>query len=289
MTTLNGKIALVTGGTSGIGKATAEALARMGATVVIVGRNPQRTAEVVQELRTSSGNQRVESLLADLSSQQSIHRLAEEFKQNYAQLHILINNAGATYPERQLSVDGIELTFALNHMAYFTLTNLLLDTLKASAPARIVNVSSGLYRMARIDFANLQGERSYSQFAAYGISKLENLLFMHELAGRLKGTGVTINALNPRIVNTPMQQKNKDSGLIARIASVVLPMIGRTPEKGAETSVYLASSPEVEGLTGRYFVDCKEVGMLAHATDSATAARLWEVSESLAHLTPEAV
>jgi NAD(P)-dependent dehydrogenase (short-subunit alcohol dehydrogenase family) len=288
MTTLNGKIALVTGATSGLGQSTARALAKMGATVVIVGRSPQKTADVVQEIRTASGNSKVESLLADLSSQADIHRLASEFKRKYSQLHILVNNAGATYPDRQLSVDGIEMTFALNHMAYFLLTTLLLDTLKASAPARIVNVASGLYGIARLDFANLQGERFYNQFSAYATSKLENILFTRELARRLQGTGVTVNALNPRIVNTPMQHKNKDSGLIARVASVIMPLIGRSPEKGAETSIYLASSPEVEGVSGHYFVDCKDTPLRPGiVTDDVLAARLWDVSEKLVKMTPE--
>jgi NAD(P)-dependent dehydrogenase (short-subunit alcohol dehydrogenase family) len=243
MTALNGKIALVTGGTGGLGLATAHALAKMGATVVIVGRNPQKTAAVVQEIRAASNNQHIESLLADLSSQQDIHRLAAEFKRKYSQLHILINNAGATYPTRQLSVDGIEMTFALNHLAYFLLTNLLLDTLKATPGARIVNVASGLYRMATINFANLQGETFYYQMLAYNNSKLANMLFTVELARRLKGTGVTVNALNPRVVNTGLQHQSKEAGLMARmVTSLVVPLFAVSPEKGAETSIYLTAS-----------------------------------------------
>src|SRR5512138_2567631 len=180
---MNGKICLVTGGTNGIGKVTAQALAGMGATVVIVGRDAARTAALVEEIRRLSGKPNVDSLLADLSSQQDVRRLANEFKSKYARLHVLLNNAGAIFLQRQLSVDGIEMTFALNHLAYFLLTNLLLDTLKASAPARIINVSSDAHTSGRIDFDDLQGERSYG-FGAYGNSKLANILFTIELARR---------------------------------------------------------------------------------------------------------
>ena len=174
--TMEGKICLITGGTNGIGKSTAQELARLGATVVIVGRNAQKTARVVEEIRAASGNKNVDSLLADLSSQQDVRRLADEFKSSYPHLHVLLNNAGGTFTTRQLSVDGIEMTLALNHLAYFLLTNLLLDTLKASAPARIVNVSSDAHARGKIDFDNLQGERSYSSFGPYGNSKLANIL-----------------------------------------------------------------------------------------------------------------
>src|SRR5688572_4549764 len=186
---MNGKICLVTGGTNGIGKIAARELARMGATVVIVGRDAQKTSQVVEEIRTASGNKNVDSLLADLSSQQEVRRLADEFKSKYSHLHVLLNNAGAVFMKRQLSVDGIEMTFALNHLAYFLLTNLLLDTIKASAPARIINVSSGAHTSGKIEFDNLQGERRYGA-SAYGNSKLANILFTIELARRLEGTGV---------------------------------------------------------------------------------------------------
>ena len=279
---MNGKICLVTGATNGIGKATAQALAQMGATVVIVGRDAQKAAQVTEEVRAASDNQNVEWLLADLSSQQDIRRLATEFKSKYSQLHVLLNNAGGTFVKRQLSVDGIEMTFALNHLAYFLLTNLLLDTIKASAPARIINVSSGAHSGGKIEFDNLQGERSYSGMGPYGNSKLANILFTTELARRLEGTGVTVNALHPGLVSTGFGKNNP--GFFTKIIRVVVPLIARSPEKGAATSIYLASSPEVQSITGKYFVDCKVTRPAPQATDSAVARKLWDVSAEMVHL-----
>jgi NAD(P)-dependent dehydrogenase (short-subunit alcohol dehydrogenase family) len=279
---MSGKICLVTGATNGIGKAAAQALAQMGATVVIVGRNAPKTAKLVEEIRATSGNQNVDFLLADLSSQQEVRRLAEEFKSKYSHLHVLLNNAGGTFTTRQLSVDGIEMTFALNHLAYFLLTNLLLDTLKASVPARIINVSSDAHSGGKIEFDNLQGERSYSSFGPYGNSKLANILFTTELACRLEGTGVTVNALHPGLTSTGFGKNNP--GLLMKIMGVVIPLVGRSPEKGAETSIYLASSPEVQGITGKYFVDCKVTQPAPQAADSATARKLWDVSAEMVQL-----
>ena len=279
---MNGKICLVTGATNGIGRATAQALAQMGATVVIVGRNAPKTAQLVGEIRATSGNKNVDSLLADLSSQQEIQRLANEFKNKYSHLHVLLNNAGGTFATRQLSVDGIEMTFALNHLAYFLLTNLLLDTLKASAPARIINVSSGAHKGGKIDFDNLQGERSYSSFGPYGNSKLANILFTTELARRLEGTGVTVNALHPGLVSTGFGKNNP--GFLMKIMGAVIPLVARSPEKGAETSIYLASSPKVQSITGKYFVDCKVTQPAPQAADMAVARKLWDVSAEMVHL-----
>jgi NAD(P)-dependent dehydrogenase (short-subunit alcohol dehydrogenase family) len=279
---MNGKICLVTGGTNGIGKATAQALAQMGATVVIVGRDAQKAAQVGKEIRGASGNQNVDWLLADLSSQQDIRRLATEFKSKYSQLHVLINNAGGTFMTRQLSIDGIEMTFALNHLAYFLLTNLLLDMIKASAPARIISVSSDAHSSGKIEFDNLQGERSYSGIGPYGNSKLANILFTNELARRLEGTGVTVNALHPGLVSTGFGKNNP--GLIMKIMGVIIPLIARSPEKGAETSIYLVSSPAVQNITGKYFVDCKVTQPALQATESAVARKLWDVSAEIVHL-----
>jgi NAD(P)-dependent dehydrogenase (short-subunit alcohol dehydrogenase family) len=279
---MNGKICLVTGATNGIGKATAQALAQMGATVVIVGRNAPKTAQIVGEIRSASGNKNVDSLLADLSSQQDVRRLADEFKSSYPHLHVLLNNAGGTFATRQLSVDGIEMTFALNHLAYFLLSNLLLDTIKSSAPARIINVSSDAHSGGIIDFDNLQGERSYSSFGPYGNSKLANILFTTELARRLEGTGVTVNALHPGLTSTGFGQNNP--GFIMKIMGVLIPLIARSPEKGAETSIYLASSPEVQSITGKYFVDCKVTQPAPQANDGAVAKQLWDVSAEMLHL-----
>ncbi len=283
MPNMQGRICLITGGTNGIGKVTARELARMGATVVIVGRNAEKTARVVEEIQAASGSKNVDFLLADLSSQQEIRRLAGEFKHKHSQLHVLINNAGALFMRRQQSVDGIEMTFALNHLAYFLLTNLLLDTIKASAPARIINVASRAHRGGKIDFNDLQGDHSLFGYGAYGNSKLANLLFTIELARRLEGTGVTANALHPGFVSTGFARQ--DSNPLIKIYGLIVPLIARTPEKGAETSIYLASSPEVEGITGKYFFDCKIVQPAPQATDLAVARRLWEVSAEMVHLT----
>lgn len=279
--TMQGKICLITGGTNGIGKSTALGLARMGATVVIVGRNPQKTAEVVEEIRTASENQNVDSLLADLSSQQEVRRLADEFKRKYARLHILINNAGAVFMQRQLSVDGIEMTFAFNHLAYFLLTQLLLDTLKASAPARIINVSSDAHSSGKIEFDNLQGERVYSS-RAYGNSKLANILFTNELSRRLEGSGVTVNALHPGFVATGFGKNNP--GFLMKLMRTVVPLIARSPEKGAETSIYLASSAGVEDVTGKYFYNSQMIPAAPQAIDMAVAKKLWDVSANMVHL-----
>src|SRR5512147_493809 len=242
---MRGRICLVTGGTNGIGKSTAQGLAQMGAMVIIVGRDAQKTSKVVKEIRAASGNTGVGSMLADLSSQQEVRQLANEFKSKYSHLHILINNAGGYFLKRQLSVDGIEMTFALNHLAPFLLTNLLLDTIKASAPARIINVSSNAHASGRIEFDNLQGERTYRP-RAYDNSKLANILFTMELARRLEGTGVTVNALHPGFVATGFAKNN--GKVIAALVGLITPLVARSPAKGAETSIYLASSPHVEGM-----------------------------------------
>jgi len=279
--TMQGKVCLITGGTNGIGKSTAHELARMGATIVIVGRNAQKTSQVVEEIRAASGNNTVDSLLADLSSQQEVRRLANEFESKYSRLHVLLNNAGAVFMQRQLSVDGVEMTFALDHLAYFLLTNLLLDKIKASAPARIVNVSSGAHTSGKIEFDNLQGERDYSP-RAYDNSKLANILFTMELARRLEGTGVTVNALHPGFAATGFGRNNP--GSLMKIIRTVVPLIARSPEKGAETSIYLGSSPEVQSITGKYFVDCKVSQPAPQATDSAVAKKLWDISAEMVHL-----
>lgn len=220
-------------------------------------------------------------LLADLSSRQEVRRLANEFKSKYSRLHVLLNNAGAVFMRRQLSADGIEMTFALNHLASFLLTNLLLDKITASAPARIVNVSSGAHISGKIEFDNLQGERNFSP-RAYDNSKLANILFTMELARRLEGTGVTVNALHPGFASTGFGKNNP--GFLMKIIRAVVPLIARSPEKGAETSIYLASSPEAQSITGKYFVDCKAAQPAPQATDMVVAGRLWDVSAEMAHL-----
>jgi NAD(P)-dependent dehydrogenase (short-subunit alcohol dehydrogenase family) len=275
---MTGKICLVTGSTNGIGKSTAFELARMGATVVIVGRDAQKTSEVVQEIRAASGNPNVDSLLADLSSQQEVRRLAKDFRRKYSQLHVLLNNAGGFFLRRQLSVDGIEMTFALNHLASFLLTDLLLDTIKATTPARIINVSSDAHASGKIEFDNLQGERNFRP-SAYDNSKLANILFTLELARRLEGTGVTVNALHPGFVATGFAKNN--GKVIAALVSLFAPLVARSPAKGAETSIYLASSPNVEGMTGKYFYDSQVISTAPQATDMIVARQLWDVSTEM--------
>jgi len=278
---MNGKICLVTGGTNGIGKSAAQALAKMGATVVIVGRNAPKTAQVVKEIRAISGNNKVDSLPADLSSQQAVRQLAEEFKRRYQHLHVLLNNVGAAFMKRELSVDGIEMTFALNHLAYFLLTNLLLDTLKASAPARIINVSSGAHTSGKIEFDDLQGERTYG-FAAYPNAKLATILFTVELARRLEGASVTVNALHPGITATGFGKNN--GRVMATLVTIIAPLFMRPSAKGAQTSIYLASSPTVEGITGKYFYDSQVTPAAQQATDMVVARKLWDVSAKMVHL-----
>lgn len=284
---MTGNTCLVTGATSGVGEAAAKGLAETGATVVLVGRDEAKTARVVDAIKAATGNEAVSSLLADLSVQAEIQQLAREFRARHDRLDVLINNAGGIYTERQLSADGIEMTFALNHLNYFLLTNLLLDLLKASAPARIVNVASDAHRFGALNFDDLQSEKSYSAFGVYGRSKLANILFTVELAQRLDGSGVTVNALHPGFVNSGFGKNNRNgfwSSLLVKIYDWVGPLIARSPEKAAETVLYLATSPEVSNVSGQYFVDCQPKTPSADAIDPAAAARLWAMSEAMVDL-----
>ncbi|VAW39358.1 Retinol dehydrogenase 13 [hydrothermal vent metagenome] len=271
------KICLVTGANAGIGKITASSLAKMGATVIMVARSKARGEAALADVRQASGSSDVHLLLGDLSSQASIRELAKTFKANYSQLHVLVNNAGAMFKDRQLSADGLEMTFALNHMGYFLLTDLLLDVLKASAPARIVNVSSDAHRNGRINFDDLQMEQTYRSFAAYSHSKLANMLYTYELARRLEGSDVTANTLHPGVVAT---QFGKGQGLMGWLFKIIRPFL-LSPEQGAATQIYLASSPEVEGVSGNYYDKKKAVKSSKVSYDTAVAQRLWQVSEEL--------
>jgi len=278
---MQGKICMVTGATSGIGLIAAQALARQEARVIVVGRDPGRGATTVSRIAQQTGNPQVELLLADLSAQADVHRLAGEFQGRYARLDVLVNNAGAIFTKRRLSADGIEMTFALNHLGYFLLTNLLLDTLKASPPARIVNVSSDAHRGAQMNFSDPQGERRYGGWRAYGQSKLANLLFTYELARRLEGTGVTVNAVHPGFVATGFGRNNRGLfALLIRLAQLT----ALSPEQGAETLIYLATSPEVEGVTGKYFVKKRPVESTRASYDQSAAQRLWQLSAQLTGL-----
>ncbi len=277
---LKNKTILITGGTNGIGKSTALVLANNGGQVVIVGRNPEKTKQVVQQIIKVTGNPSVEGLVADLSSMLQVRHLAQEFRQKHQHLHILINNAGGIFATRQLTVDGYERTFALNHLAYFLLTNLLLDMLKTSAPARIINVSSRAHEGATLNFTDLQGEQHYSYggYRAYGQSKLANLLFTYQLARQLDGTGVTVNAVHPGAVATGFGVNN---GGAMRVGMRIFRQFSLTPEQGADTIVYLAASPEVEGITGKYWFKRKQLTSSPESYDEDAQKRLWSVSAQL--------
>ena len=282
-TSMQGKICIVTGANSGIGKATALGLAQMGATIVTVCRNQVKGEEAQNEIKEKSGNDAVDLMLADLSSQASIRQLAENFQQHYQQLHVLINNAGGVNLSRRETVDGLEMTFAVNYLAPFLLTNLLLDKLKTSAPARIVNVSSESHQSGYIKMDDLELEKGYRLMRAYGQSKLALVLFTYELARRLQGTGVTANCLHPGFVATNIGQNGV--GSVGRsIVKLIFSRLGISPEEGAKTSIYLASSPEIEGVTGKYFVKSIPVRSAPISYDETLQRQLWEVSAKLVHL-----
>jgi NAD(P)-dependent dehydrogenase (short-subunit alcohol dehydrogenase family) len=271
-----GKTVLVTGGTNGIGLVTARELSRLGGKVTIIGRNASKCNRVAVAISEDTGYP-VDFIVADLSTLSDVSQAAVDFKQKHTRLDVLVNNAGALFVQRKMTSDGFERTFALNHLNYFLLTNLLLDLLKASAPARIVNVSSGAHTGTEsMDFDNLQGEKRFAGMGAYSQSKLANLLFTYELARRLKGSGVTVNALHPGYVDTGFAQNN---GPLFKVGAKLSGRIfGRTPEEGAATSIYLASSPEVEEVSGQYFIDCKPAESSPASHDMTAAERLWQVS-----------
>ena len=278
---MGGKVVLITGGTSGIGKAAATALAGMGATVVITGRNEERGKRALQEIREESGNDGVELILADLTVQDEVRRLAEELRERHNQLEVLVNNAGLVLSERTETPDGIETQLAINHLAPFLLTNLLLDLLKESAPSRIVTVSSDAHRWAKIDLDDLQSRKRYRGMQVYGKTKLANIMFTYELAERLEGTGVTANCMHPGGVNTNFG--NNQGGPMNLLFRIFKPFM-RSPEQGADTLIYLASSPEVKGMTGKYLADRKVKAASDAAYDETTRKRLWEASEELTGL-----
>jgi NAD(P)-dependent dehydrogenase (short-subunit alcohol dehydrogenase family) len=286
MADMHGKTVLITGANQGIGKASALALGKMGAKLILVCRNPEKGREAVAELRRE-GVRDLELVIGDVSSQAEIRRIAADVKAKHDRLDVLLNNAGVLVTSRRTTVDGIEETFAVNHLGYFLLTTLLLDLLEKSAPARIVNVSSEAHRTAKMRWDDLQFEQSgYSQFGAYGQSKLCNILFTRELARRLEGKGVTVNALHPGVVASGFGQT--DGGFMRFLIRLAHPfMIG--PEKGARTQVWLASSPDVEGITGKYFDKCAEKEPNRAAKDDAGAKKLWAISEELAHLSEKSV
>lgn len=276
---MRGKVCMVTGATSGIGQVTAAALAAQGAHVIVVGRNRAKAQQVVGEIRRQSGNDAVWYLLADFSDLQQVRELAAAFSAQYSQLDVLVNNAGTYFNTRHPAPGGVEMTFHVNHLAHFLLTNLLLDTLTASAPARIVNVTSRAHEYDNMDFDDLGFERSYFGMKAYARSKLANLLFTYELARRLAGSGVTVNAVHPGGVATDIWRTNFP--VLGPAIKWVMSLFALTPEEGADTLIYLASSPDVEGVTGKYFVEREAIASSPLSYDEQVAARLWEVSEQL--------
>ena len=279
-----GKVVLITGGTGGIGKATAIGLAGLGARVGITGRDLERAKRAAAEIRTFSGNQAIDAFAADLSSQAEVRRLALTVLDAYPRLDVLVNNVGGFWAHQHTTADGLERTFALNHLAPFLLTNLLLNRLRASAPARIVNVSSHVQAEGRVEFDDLQGVRNYSGQSAYSQSKLANVMFTNELARRLEGTRVTATSLHPGFVRTDFGAEDQ-AWFFTVISHVVRPLLN-TPAQGAKTSIYLASSREVEGVTGQFFANSKPKTANKVAYDPAAMARLWQTSADLVGMKP---
>jgi NAD(P)-dependent dehydrogenase (short-subunit alcohol dehydrogenase family) len=274
---MNDKQILITGATNGIGLAAAEALAALGANLAIVGRSKSRTRVAAVRISAAArGGATVATFVSNLSSQASVRGLAAEVLARYPKLDVLVNNAGAVYRERQLTTDGIELTWAVNHLAPFLLTTLLLDRLKDSAPARIITTASDAHQGAHIPFSDLNAERSYRSFGRYGETKLANILFTSELARRLEGTGVTANCFHPGLVATGF---NRNNGPLMDLAMTILGPVSRSPQKGADTLVWLATSPDIAHVSGAYFFDRQGRPPSPEAQDREIARRLWDISE----------
>jgi retinol dehydrogenase-12 len=276
---LDGQVALVTGATNGIGRVTAREFARMGARTLIVARDPGRGEEAAREIREATGAP-AEVLVADLSSRDQVRRLAGEVGDRAGRVDLLVNNAGAIFAERRLSADGVEMTLALNHLAYFQLTLELLPLLRVAPEGRIVNVSSVAHERGSIDFEDLQGERRYGMWKAYAQSKLANVLFTRELARRLSGTGITANALHPGAIASGFGRNHP--GFFGKLVAVGAPFLA-SPEKGARTTLHVATAPGLRGVTGRYFSSCKEKAPSRAALDGDSALRLWQISEAMTH------
>jgi NAD(P)-dependent dehydrogenase (short-subunit alcohol dehydrogenase family) len=274
-----GKTVLVTGGTGGIGRATAAGLAALGAQVGITGRDRARTQTAATEIARQTGNPAVDAFAADMSSQAQVRGLADGVLDAYPRLDVLVNNVGGFWATRHVTVDGLEHTFAVNYLAAFLLTSLVLDRLQASAPARIVTVSSNTQAIGKLNFDDLQGEACYSGQQAYSQSKLANVMFTYELARRLKGTGVTATVLHPGVVRTAFSAEDPSP-----LSKIMIPLLGpfmKTPARGAATSIYLASAPDAEGITGQYFANRKPKTTNKASYDAAAATRLWQISATL--------
>ena len=276
---MRGKTVVVTGATSGIGEVAADRLAQDGARIVFIARDPARGAQTLKHLNAIAGHAEHVAYCADLSRISEMKRVAGEIAAAEPRIDVLVNNAGAMFTTRQVTEDGLEKTFAVNHMAYFVVTNVLLANLKAAGGARIVSTASDAHKTGKIDFTDLQSERRYSGFGAYGCSKLMNILFTRELARRIAGTGVTANCLHPGFVATRFADNN--TGLLSSVFGFAK-NFALTPEQGAQTIIHLASSPKVEGVTGKYFHKSKPAVPSRPAQDDADAARLWDVSAKIA-------
>ena len=286
MASLDGKVAVITGGNSGIGLETAVALARDGAHVVITARNPERGATALAEIEARSGGT-VEVMALDLTSFASVREFAKTFADTHDRLDILVNNAGVILKQRQVTEDGHETQFQTNHLGHFLLTDLLREQLVASAPARVVVVASDAHRFAPggLKFDDLESTRKYRAFRTYGRTKLMNILFTRELARRLEGTGVTANAVHPGFVASRFS-RDGDTGFMGNVGMVLGRPFAHSPEIGAQTSIYVASSPQLDGVTGQYFAKSALAKPAATARDDDVAARLWDVSAAMVGVTP---
>jgi len=280
---MQGKTVVVTGGTSGIGEVAALRLAEKGARIVLIARDPARTAATLAKLKNANPSAMHAAHYGDLSALAEMKRVASEVAAAEPRIDVLVNNAGAVFLSRQTSVDGLEMTFATNHMAYFVVTNILLDRLKATPGARIVSTASDEHKSGKLDFDDLQSEKSYGSFRVYGTSKLCNILFTRELARRLDGADVTANCLHPGFVGTRFGQNNA-SNVFTRLLRNAVMSLGISPEEGAKTIIHLASSPDVATISGEYFYKCKVAEPTAAAQDDGDAKRLWDVSAKIAGL-----
>jgi len=282
---MNEKICMVTGANRGIGKAIALGLAQRGAMVVMVCRNRQNGEQARAEIRSATGNQEVHLMIADLASLESVRQLAKQYQEQYPRLDVLVNNAGVAKMQFTRTVDGFETTLAVNYLAPFLLTNLLLDALRNSTDARIVNVSSLVHKWGKIDFTDLQSEKNYDIDRAYNQSKLANVLFTHELARRLCDSSIAVNSMEPGMTDTDFGQEY--TGFKGFMAKAWKPFLA-TPEQAAGTALYLALSQDVKGVSGKHFVKSRVVKSSKHSYDEKLAQRLWEVSERLTGLYKDA-
>ena len=284
MSLVEGKNCLITGATSGIGKSTALALSKMGANIFFIARNPQKAEELRKEIKDISGKF-PHAIIADLSSLKQIKKAAEEYKLLNEPIDVLLNNAGIMNTERRVTEDGLEEVFVVNHLAYFLLTNLLIDEVLTSSFKRVVNVSSDAHRFLKsINFEDLQSEKEFKMFVAYGQSKLANILFTKKLSSLHKDSGLTANCLHPGFVSTSIGTQNMNRPLFARLIQWISPIFAKTSEKGSETSIYLCSSKEVSRTSGEYFIDCKKAPITKGAQSAEDAERLWEMSSELTGL-----